>query len=526
MTLFTIPPFYFPNGRPLTKEQKEWMLTTIVKVKEIYENQPYLSETQFLSVTKACGLPRFMNLLFFRKLQSFSKDSHVPFSVFVEGWTSVALKRPTKAIDNISLYFNLIKKTPSQWISPEDFLPILEDIVIHHPGLQFLTDNPMFQERYIETVICTIFYQAKCKQGKMLLSHFRKSNFVHQISQLEPNTDLNNTKDCFSYKQFYVLYVKFWELDTDHDLIISATDLTNYNGGLFSSKLITQIMQYGRIPAFATREDQSDQLTLNYLDYIWLLMSEIDKSTPSAIEYWFHCMDEDGDGIIRAFDLVEYWHEQDKKLRVMFEGQSEDNILFENLICQMNDLIQPEILSQFTMTDLKKNTLAAERFFDTFCNIQKFLLHDNYQGLIRANQQLVKESKRQHELEKKRLIELKKLQIMIGDGFGWVDRELDLYQHLMYEPFSLGLWSDYVEQEYEILLVREHYDEEEEDEEEVVSDEDTPQDEKMETTFLTNKKLLKVLLTLDGNEQMLSSDNQDKSSSIIQTVNENHWLRD
>jgi len=27
--------------------------------------------------------------------------------------------------------------------------------------------------------------------------------------------------DYFSYKHFYVLYCRFWELDTDHDGIIS-----------------------------------------------------------------------------------------------------------------------------------------------------------------------------------------------------------------------------------------------------------------------------------------------------------------
>ena len=57
---------------------------------------------------------------------------------------------------------------------------------------------------------------------------------------------------------------------------------------------------------------------------------------------------------------------------------------------------------------------------------------------------------------------------------------------------------------------------------------DKSQDEKMEATFLTNKKLLKVLLALDGNDQTLVNDNQSKSntaiSSVIQAVNEDHWL--
>lgn len=42
-------------------------------------------------------------------------------------------------------------------------------------------------------------------------------------------------------------------------------------------------------------------------------MSEVDKSTTVAIEYWFRCLDEDGDGIITCYDLYHYWKEQEKR---------------------------------------------------------------------------------------------------------------------------------------------------------------------------------------------------------------------
>ncbi len=34
--------------------------------------------------------------------------------------------------------------------------------------------------------------------------------------------------DFFSYEHFYVIYCKFWELDTDHDLEIDAEDLLRH----------------------------------------------------------------------------------------------------------------------------------------------------------------------------------------------------------------------------------------------------------------------------------------------------------
>lgn len=94
-------------------------------------------------------------------------------------------------------------------------------------------------------------------------------------------------------------------LDEDHDLIISESDLLNYNDGLLSANITTQIMQHGRISAFA-RDDHLQETVLTYLDYICMfffiplffyfctyyckigfLISETDKSTPVAIEYWY-----------------------------------------------------------------------------------------------------------------------------------------------------------------------------------------------------------------------------------------------
>ncbi|KAI9354001.1 hypothetical protein BD770DRAFT_429129 [Pilaira anomala] len=461
-----IPDFHFPNGKS-SIQHDEFILDTITTVKQIYNYHPFLSESQFVPVSKACGLPRYLNMAFFRKLESIGKmEMGVTFSAFLEGWTNIGRNK----FDDTSLFFNVLKKSNCQWISPEDFLPVLEDVVLNHPGLKFLEDNPLFQERYIETVICRIYYDGKCAHGRMKLSHFRKSNFSQMIQNLNPNVDLNNTRDCFSYKHFYVLYCKFWVLDEDHDLIISEPDLLNYNDGLLSQKLTKQIMLHGRISAFA-RDDQLQHTglqhsVLTYLDYIWFLMSETDKSTPVAIEYWFRCMDEDGDGIITTYDLSQHWEEQDKKLQDIIESYSDECIRFDDIICQMNDLIQPEVPGQFRLRDLKRNGIIAERFFDTFLNIEKFQIHDTYQGLIRSIQQLEREKRRLYEQEKSRVLELKQSSLSLDSGTILIpvdpqeeeveqEQEEIKYHHRPRIPFSLGAWCEYAEQEYELLIMSE-----------------------------------------------------------------------
>ena len=35
--------------------------------------------------------------------------------------------------------------------------------------------------------------------------------------------------ELFSYEHFYVIYISFWNLDRDHDLVISQSELATYD---------------------------------------------------------------------------------------------------------------------------------------------------------------------------------------------------------------------------------------------------------------------------------------------------------
>lgn len=48
------------------------------------------------------------------------------------------------------------------------------------------------------------------------------------IALLEEEDDINQITEYFSYEHFYVIYCKFWEIDTDHDLLISKEDLARH----------------------------------------------------------------------------------------------------------------------------------------------------------------------------------------------------------------------------------------------------------------------------------------------------------
>jgi serine/threonine-protein phosphatase 2A regulatory subunit B'' len=56
---------------------------------------------------------------------------------------------------------------------------------------------------------------------KMTYREFKKSNILKSLFDIEAEPDINKNPDFFSYEDFYVIYIKFWELDYDHDFFLT-----------------------------------------------------------------------------------------------------------------------------------------------------------------------------------------------------------------------------------------------------------------------------------------------------------------
>ncbi|KAF9212782.1 Serine/threonine-protein phosphatase 2A regulatory subunit B'' subunit alpha [Podila verticillata] len=500
-----IPPFYFPLGRPVAAtKRRQRVHSAVTKAKEIFAvaESGALAEDGFVVITvQCCELPRYMNRALFRKAD-LSGSGEVRFQEFERVWESLVETCP----DEISMIFMILKQPSANVLTPTDFEVVLQDLVLFHPGLEFLAGNSVFQERYLETVITRIFYEANRRHGKMSLADLRKSGFEKTLRKLE-NSDLNQTEDCFSYKHFYVIYCKFWELDQDHDLILDEKDLTGYAGGAISSRVIRRVMQgYGNetgmfmVPdqeilflqqqqvliqqqqqqqqqqlqqqaasqiqtqdqsmeqaqdtgAVAVNMDVDQELAtaieaivrdgasdgalkdqindpsdlgtpsldgattridspmtgasestlmarstppgpgsscrpqnyrMTYKGFIWFLLAETDKQTVTSIEYWFRCMDLDGDGILTVFELEQLFQEQAQRMSIL----GMESFGFRDAICQMQDLVSPRDCGWVRLADLKQCGQAGP-FIDLFCNVVRWRAFEAHQHQIRMRQQQI-----------------------------------------------------------------------------------------------------------------------------------------
>ncbi|XP_033844028.1 serine/threonine-protein phosphatase 2A regulatory subunit B'' subunit alpha isoform X1 [Periophthalmus magnuspinnatus] len=359
-----IPRFYFPRGLPVVgpSPNHDATIATIETAFTEFEDEK-ADIYEMGKIAKACGCPLYWKAPMFYAAGG-ERTGFVSVHSFIATWRKLL----HSCHDDASRFISLLAKPGCNFLEQEDFIPLLQDIVDTHPGLTFLKDAPEFHSRYITTVIQRIYYVVnRSWSGRITTTELRRSNFLQTLALLEEEDDINQITDYFSYEHFYVIYCKFWELDTDHDLYIDLKDLSRYNDHASSNRIIERLFSGAVTRGNAVQREGR----MSYAEFVWFLISEEDKKNPTSIEYWFRCMDVDGDGVLSMFELEYFYEEQCERM----ERMGIEPLPFQDLLCQMLDLVKPENLGRITLSDLKRCRMA-HIFFDTFFNLEKYLDHE------------------------------------------------------------------------------------------------------------------------------------------------------
>ncbi|CAH4030865.1 unnamed protein product [Pieris brassicae] len=361
-----IPRFYFPKGRPPPAHQQDHALHKVQSAFATFPNSQVPRES-FKHIVKACECPLYWKMPLFLATQ---QNLHAPVDghKFIDFWREMS----TTCHDQASRFVYILTRGKSNTLSPEDFVPLVQDVVDTHPGLSFLKEATEFHSRYVHTVIARIFYCVnRSWSGRISIPELRRSNFLQVIQLLEDEEDINQVTQYFSYEHFYVIYCKFWELDKDHDLFIDKHDLGRHNDHALSSRMIERVLSGCVTRGNQNRLTPRGEPRMSYTEFVWFLLAEEDKSHPTAIEYWFRCMDLDGDGFISMYELEYFYEEQMQRM----EAIGIETLPYNDCLCQMLDMVHPAQQGKITLTDLKKCKLTPI-FFDTFFNLEKYLDHE------------------------------------------------------------------------------------------------------------------------------------------------------
>uniref|UniRef100_A0A0K8VWI5 Serine/threonine-protein phosphatase 2A regulatory subunit B'' subunit beta n=1 Tax=Bactrocera latifrons TaxID=174628 RepID=A0A0K8VWI5_BACLA len=362
-----IPRFYFPHGKPQPQIALERTLRGILAAFDSFPNNQ-VTKDELPRILKICGLPFYWRMPVMVFCQQ-GNSGLVERQRFVEFWKQMNVY----CHDAASRFVYILSRGQRfrQYILPEDLAPLVQDVVDTHPGLAFLKEATEFHSRYVHTVIARIFYSVnRCWSGRINISELKKSDLLEVLKLLEEEDDINQIMAFFSYEHFYVIYCKFWELDKDHDLLINQDDLARHSDHALSTRIVERIFS-GCVTRGDNKKQPEDEPKMSYTDFVWFLLSEEDKRTPTAIEYWFRCMDIDGDGVLSMYELEYFYEEQQQRM----ESIGIETLPFEDCLCQMLDMIKPARRDCVTLGDLKRCKMTHV-FFDTFFNLEKYLDHE------------------------------------------------------------------------------------------------------------------------------------------------------
>ncbi|KAF5752397.1 serine/threonine protein phosphatase 2A regulatory subunit B''beta-like [Tripterygium wilfordii] len=357
-----IPQFYFKNGRPPPNEMKDRCLFEI--------NQHFtghldgLQVHEFKAITKEiCKLPSFFSSTLFRKIDV-NGIGVVTRDQFVDYW----IRGSFLTMDIPTRIYTVLGQRDNGYLTQDDFKPILRELLVSHPGLEFLQSTPEFQERYAETVIYRIFYYVnRSGTGHLTLRELKRGNLIAAMQHVDEEEDINKVLRYFSYEHFYVIYCKFWELDTDHDFLIDKENLIRYGNHALTYRIVDRI--FSQIPRkFICKVEGK----MGYEDFVYFILSEEDKSSEPSLEYWFRCIDLDGNGVLTLNELQFFYEEQLHRMECM----AQEPVLFEDILCQIIDMIGPENEGYVTLYDLKGCKLSGN-VFNILFNLNKFIAFES-----------------------------------------------------------------------------------------------------------------------------------------------------
>ena len=352
-----IPRFYF-------REEELFFGSDRVKSKIVDFLKPFGEGIPLIALKtllrELFGLPVSLGFALHKKLASLSENV-LPVWKLLDWFSSSDFSSASPE----RRFFDILRSPDCNYVTYDDLRPVILGIIMSHPGLVFLKGASEFQDRYAETVIYRIFYSLNPSGAKRLrLRDIKRGKLLEAFLNVELDEDVNSCTKFFSYEHFYVIYCKFWDLDTDHDFLLSRDDFLRYGNHALTYRIADRLFEGAARPLSSGAPNR-----MGYEDFVWFILSEEDKTSDSALCYWFRACDLNGDDRLTQDELLWFYEEQLSRMECL----SQETVAFDDIMAQMVDMIHPGDPFFFTARDLKKNRQLAGVLFNIMFNLTKFV---------------------------------------------------------------------------------------------------------------------------------------------------------
>ena len=253
------------------------------------------------------------------------------------------------------------------YVKPNDLTPFVRRIVETHVSLQFLKEEALFQEKFVDFIVTRCFFIMDTDlRGTASLHQFRKMDLAGVFYNAEKMSDVNDSHHIFNYQHFYVAFCKFWDLDGDSDGFITKDDLMKFNDSAILPIIIERFFQSSFYPRLSNKKQ-----TMDFTSFAYFLMSSEDKTNLTSINFWYRLCDLDDDGVLSLKEIEELYDMQFERMRIT----GNETIPFEDIIRQLMDMVHAQDTAYVTVSDLLTSKLA-DVFYNTIFDLQKFLIRE------------------------------------------------------------------------------------------------------------------------------------------------------
>lgn len=393
----TIPRFYFPKNQTFKSTEENDSARKLVRnVRRIFaENDDIIHVEQFAPI---CELllevspgDLFAHVFFYstNEGENVKAGRTLSWQQFEPFFQQYMVPNPP-----ITRLFHLLRnpvfnKQAEQrmHLIPSDFSPLLQVLLDMHEGLAFLKATPAFQDKYAQTVILRIFFSCtgyilrarssnsstSIPPNHMALNHreFLNRKIGQILLQLPTYENFPNEEThFFSYEQFYVIYVHFWELDSDHDFEIKLNQMG------FTEYCMQRIKQELK-PYSKTDNEPAGELVLDYNNFVQLFLAVNDPSDCyGSFEFWWQLFTPEKTGFIHLPTLKQFWnslqqqiHENqlleigdnndiDVEMTTMNETTATNGVSWSVIERQIKDLWNINDLNNIPKNGVKKDCLG------------------------------------------------------------------------------------------------------------------------------------------------------------------------
>jgi len=227
-----------------------------------------------------------------------------------------------------------------------------------------------FHSFYVCTAVRKFFFFLDpLRTGKIKIQDVLACSFLDDLLELRDNELPKDAQDAnwFSAPSALRVYGQYLNLDTDHNGMLSQSELLKYGTGTLTPVFVERVFQ-----ECLTYEGEMDYKT--YLDFVLAMEN---KKEPQSLQYLFKILDVRHDGYLCVYSLNFFFRAIQEEMR----QHNQEPVTVEDVKDEIFDMVKPRDPLQITLADLVRSG-QGDTVVSILTDLNGFWSYENREVLV------------------------------------------------------------------------------------------------------------------------------------------------